>query len=834
MTRLARPADIRVPSWTKGIIEGMDASVVPLGSLADAENLVATPAERLAVRGGSSVVNTLHDSTGTELTTNLRLDAFTPTGMIDIGWSAGDSAHYLYRLTPTAAFFTGTEATSRSSLVLSPFTASDTCVDTAGVAFHNHTPTSGFTGWEYLGATDYTMGVTNSNQANPGTDVVIATTLTASGSWVRCTNNIQDDLFTWQALFYDCGFSVNPQSAGLYFLAPDSGTTYQLGEGLSVIFDHHTSGDVTYYYRDATGTIVDSALLGTLSTTVAQKILLQVVVNGRTVTVNAWKGTGTPGTPTLVGTATMSDAAVTALRDGAHTRVGLFCSEDVSSNPWAVNSLSFTSDYTASWNVGPRRPMSVELYEQAYICDATATYSDRQSLVVCASDGTITQPRYTLNTGPAAPMQPLWVEEYNNVLFVGGYGDELSGDVPNMVRHSFLGQDPADPVSGFNDLAYNHLGADGVPVVAAKKGRGLLLVFKPNEIYRVTGFGNAYPGWQYQVELVNNTFGYGVSNPWAVTFAEDYWYGWGQNGPFRTDGYTVESLRGPREVSWRLLNSFDLYWVEYHPDRRLILFGVHPAQTSGSRSTTVPWETWGWDLARQVWQSNWTFGQSSHSPDYGAGFDLSHAKAINTTVVAGPTGPPSIAAVSMVGTILFEANWVNGDSSAQTEVWVSEAAGVYYLFATANAGASSQLVTPWLPGDAYTVKVRHVKAGVTTVFSEPTGWQPSPYPTPNPPTAITGATSVAWTDAILDHDGLITDPAVVSFVIAQALDTLKLYSALNGLLHTWTSPTAGTVVTAYAPYPGSVGSAPTSQDMYFVGARNNYTVIQTPNITVNA
>lgn len=731
MTRL-RTTPFRISSWTRGVIEGMDASVAPVGSLASALNFIPTPAERLAVRGGSAVVQTLHDDAGSpaELTTTLRLDPFTAVGMVAVGWSSGRSKHYLYRLTPNAAFFTGTESTSRTDLTAAPST-----------------------GW------------------NVGPRRPFSVELFSKLFLIDCTSTFTDrqPMVTIDA----AGTLLEP----LYALSgATAATTVLTSDGTKpTAADTVTIGTVTYTFRAAVTTTANEVLIGVSALTALSN---------------------------LVDAVNLADGGA-AITYGSATAV----------NPDASGAITtaLTATFTASAaGVGGNSLASTEASTHLSFAHATFT------------GGAGSNP---------SPLKPLCVEEYNNVLFVSGYGDEASQDVPNMLRHSFLGQDPGNPATGFDPLAYNHIGADGVPILALRKGRGILLVFKTNEIWRVTGFGNATPGWQYQVELVNNTFGYGVSNPWAVTFAEDYWYGWGLNGPFRTDGYTVESLRGPREVSWRLLNQFDRYWVEYHPDRRVVCFGVHPAQTSGSRSATVPWDVWNWDLARSVWTSDWEFGQSSHSPDFGAGYDLNHVKAINTTTVTGPTAPPVIAAVSAVSLHTFTANWTNGDTSASTEVWVSQAAGPFTLFGTAAPGAISLPITGWVAGNAYTVKVRHTKAGVVTAFSATVGWDA----TGAPPTAISGATSVIYAEVEYgqDQDGnpVLIAPANVSFAVVQALDTLNLYQD-GVVLQTWTNVAAGTVVTNF-DLPVS-GFPPVSSLFHFHAVRANYTFIDTADVSVHA
>lgn len=730
---------VRIPNWVQGIIEGIDASIAPLGSLASGLNLFATPADRLAVRGGSAVVNTLHDGADAELADVLRIEPFSPVAALAFGWSESLSKHYAYRLTAEMAFFTGTEATSRTDLTASPSTS-----------------------WDVGPARPFGVELFSKFFLVDGT--------AAFGS--RNTMVVLDGSGVLTEPAYSLGDSAHA-----------TGTLTASGQ--PVANDTVTLGTVTYTFKASVGATANDILLGADATDALTNLAAAVNADGE------------PGVQ--YGTATVQNPQVEA--------------GDVDTSGLPTVTLGFTARF------GGTGGNSI----------ATTEASSHLSF----GSGTLTG---GAGTNPA-PLVPLCAAEYNNVLFVAGYGDESNQDAPQRVRHSFLGQDPSDPVNGFDGLAYNDIGATGIPVKAMVKGRGILLVVKDNEMWRITGFGNAQPGWQYQVEMVNNTFGYGVSNPWALCFAEDYWYGWGNNGPFRTDGYVVESLRGPREFSWRLLNSFDTYFVEYHADRRVVCFGVHPAQAEGDRSATVPWVLWVWDVARRVWQPDQKFGDASHSPDFGAGFDLNHIKSINATTVAGPTGAPTILPVTDVLLDGFTANWTNFDTSASTEVWVAQAGGSFTLYNTAAPGASSLVVGGWAQGNAYSVQVRHTKAGVVSAFSAVTGWVPATFPDPNPPTAIS-LVGVVFINATTERnpspppDSLVTANATTSWTAPQAVDSIVLYMD-GGIQHTWAPVTGGTVVSDYVFNP-NIGGAPQDHLLHYLVTRVNYTLIQTDDITVTA
>lgn len=373
---------------------------------------------------------------------------------------------------------------------------------------------------------------------------------------------------------------------------------------------------------------------------------------------------------------------------------------------------------TASWNNAstPARPVAAELYEKLFVADAATDQTARNKFFSMTSAASFTTPTFAFAGGSVAALLPYCLEEYNGVLFLAGYGDEGDKDRPEMLRHSFLAKSP-DAADGFDANAYLLLGAKGQRVTALRKGRGLLLAAKNNEFYRITGFGRAYPGWQYTVENVQNTLGLGVSNPNGLVFAEGHWYGIGTQGPLRTDGYTVESLAGPRQRGWRAIDNVNSAWVAYHPERRLILFGVHPLLASAGRSTTYPWTVWTWDLEREVWQTDWKFGAdlfvASAIPPAGG--------ATSAGPSAGPTADPSAPVSSLATASGYTASWTNGDATAQTEVWEKEGlGGTWALVTSVAAGVATYPRTTRTSHTAYYWRVRHRKGGITSNYTADT------------------------------------------------------------------------------------------------------------------
>ena len=376
-----------------------------------------------------------------------------------------------------------------------------------------------------------------------------------------------------------------------------------------------------------------------------------------------------------------------------------------------------TSTHDLLWGKAtPARPIGAELFEKMFLADATIDYTARQGLVCVDGSGTVTPVAFDLGGG-SETLKPYVCEEFNNHLFIAGYENKtLSADAPATIRHSYLGISP-EAVGGFDTLAYLYCGAKGQRVTGMKKGRGLMLVAKNNELYRITGFGIAKPGWTFAIEMVQTTQGLGVANPYALCYAAGsaggpgYWYGIGEAGPFRSDGFSAEFLGLPRESSWNKITNLAYAWVIYHPDRNVVLFGMNQTPVPVGRSATYPTVAWIWDCQRERWIS-----------DIAMSADMAYAQAIPTTTVMTPTGAPTGLAIThaTAGLTTVDATWTNTDATASTELWARTGGGVSVLWATAVPGAVSITLTGLVAGQKYLVKIRHMKTGVGTDFTAET------------------------------------------------------------------------------------------------------------------
>jgi hypothetical protein len=488
VTRLrARP--LPVQGWTTGLVQDAEPGTTAPGTLVEGQNLVPTPAGRLRTRGGSRVVQTLHDASAVELSHVLALRPFTAVGALAIGWSGGEDKHYAYRLTQAMNFATGAEATSRHVL-------------------------------------------------------------------------------------------------------------------------------------------------------------------------------------------------------------------------------------PAAWETAaPARPVMAEVYEKMFLCDATEAYSDRATLLSITNAGTVTEPTFAFGSGSAQAIRPYCMEEYNGVLFVAGYGTEDASDAdrPEYLRHSFLGRSP-DAADGFDPHAWLLLGSKGQRITALRKGRGSLLAAKANEFYRISGFGRAYPGWQYTTDTLGNSQGLGISNPNALTFAEGYWWGLGDGGPLRTDGFVVESLVGPRLRDWKGIDRPIHGWTAYHPERRLVLFGLHPTEAVSGRSATYPHRIWAWDVDRSVWQPDLVF-----NADFVVAAAIEPVTAGAVAAAPAPTNPPSLPFTSAATVSGYTANWTVGDAAVETEIWEKEGTGgTWNLVTVVAAGVTSYARTGRSNHQEYVWRARHKKSSIFSSYCDET------------------------------------------------------------------------------------------------------------------
>lgn len=387
-----------------------------------------------------------------------------------------------------------------------------------------------------------------------------------------------------------------------------------------------------------------------------------------------------------------------------------------------VTGAEATSRVDLGWSSAtPGRPQAVELFEKLYVVDGREATSRYGMAVLTYTGGvwSVANPTYDLDASGGSPgaIKGYCCEVFGSVLFVAGHDSETAADAPHMVRHSFLGVDPAAS-NGFDVNAYAIIGAKGQRVRAMKAGRTMMLVAKANELYAISGSGSANPGWQYQIQPVGNTVGAGVTNSLALEHALGMWYGVGDSGPWRSDGATVELLLSERDRSWRRLDNLDRVAVRYNPERRQVLFAFNRAGLdAGMYTADIPNEFWKWDVDSEQWDL---------SDRYRRAFHQVNAVTISPTP---PAAPPSAITQSfgfgdfqhLAGLSQAWATFTTGDIFANTEVWARSESGSSALQDTLPTGVRRFAVDPYYLNGAYGkiayVKLRHTKGGVPSDFS---------------------------------------------------------------------------------------------------------------------
>jgi hypothetical protein len=454
------------------------------------------------------------------------------------------------------------------------------------------------------------------------------------------------------------------------------------------------------------------------------------------------------------------------------------------------------------WNVAlPVKPVVAELFEELYACDATDDFSARQSMRSIASDGTVNTPTYELDgngaTAPAA-MKPYCLAAFNSHLFVAGYDSEAIGGsrAPHLVRHSFLGRKPS-AANGFDKDAYNTIGSQGLPVRGMCPGEKVLLIAKDNELYRLTGSGRANPGWQFAVAPVDNTKGFGVVNPLALTYARGNWYGVNEAGPWICDGSSVDTMLPARLKSWANVRRLDFAFVVPHPDRNALLFGFNMAGYVG-RSAQYPFVLWVWDLESETWTSDLEFG-----------VDLAYVQPIPQLATAnsagGPSAPPSAIVMDHTSSTLTSVagSFTIGDATAQTEVRFRVAGAVLWSYGTTVPAGVNTFTIPGLSSYVhYEVQAAHVKSGIYSAASA----LADAY------TAIPVAILFAWGDPALHVKLRFNNHANGASLSIQR----KNFGALDA-----------TYVTIQGPTPTAAGIATTNDITVVCGNQFTYRTIVT-------
>lgn len=386
------------------------------------------------------------------------------------------------------------------------------------------------------------------------------------------------------------------------------------------------------------------------------------------------------------------------------------------------------------WNTAaPLWAQGTELFETLFLVDtADASRQAMKAIKLTGGALALTTVQADLDANAAnADMKPGGLSVYGSVLFAHGWEDEGVGIAPHILRHSLLGQDPADAV-GWDADAYATVGAQGEPIRSTVPGQDILLVAKYAELFRVFGDPDATPGWQFQIQPINASLRIGAVNQHAMCYEADRWWGIGRDGPWVFDGKQASSLIGSRRERWGQVGDLATAFVEPHARRGSVLFGfAEPAALlTGQRASRL----WVFDTATDKWAPDFTFPQR-----------FWNVRSIAQTGVTLDTIPDALTWVTEDGSwepTAITYRFTPGDASAQTEVWVQPTGGSMTLAATLPAGVAGGRISGLARGTTYAVKIRHRKGDALTEF----GSTVAMYTRIDPPRLLgrTPASSTQW------------------------------------------------------------------------------------------
>lgn len=360
------------------------------------------------------------------------------------------------------------------------------------------------------------------------------------------------------------------------------------------------------------------------------------------------------------------------------------------------------------WNVAaPHWPHAAELFETLFVADATdASRQTLKALKLTGGSLTVASVQADLDGDTTdGDMKPAGVFEYGSVLFAYGWEDETVGAAPHILRHSLLGQDPADSI-GWDPDAFATIGSQGEPIRAGVKGQDIALVAKYAELFRIFGDPEANPGWQFNVQPVQASLRLGAVNQHALCHEADRWWGIGRDGPWLFDGQKGESLVGTRRERWGQVGDLSAAFVQPHPRRGAVVFGFpEPASLiAGTRASRL----WVFDTESGRWAPDFTMPSRFYS-----------IAAVAQTGVALDNIPDTLTQLTdaphrELTALSFD--FIPGDTSAQTEVWAKPSGGSFALLATVPAGVRGFRLTGLTANTSYTVKIRHRKGEALTEF----------------------------------------------------------------------------------------------------------------------
>ena len=286
---------------------------------------------------------------------------------------------------------------------------------------------------------------------------------------------------------------------------------------------------------------------------------------------------------------------------------------------------------------------------------------------------------------------------------------------PEMLRLSQPGTIPGtDVAGGANPRAgwsadHRSVGRRGDKIVALEVAGDRLLVFQKRATHAIYGSGSTT--WTRQ-EVSNVT---GAVGPYAVTTVDNRMaYFWASDGPYRTDGVSLQYIGGPiRQLAVEVEASELETRAGYSPDDGLVYFIVRD-MVSGEDAYSLALV---FDHRREKWmKTQWLKGASSEI-EFGA------LAFMDSAAAPGPVAAPNTLAAAATSASAINVTWVNGDTNVDTVTRITRSAtsgGTYTQIAQLGTGVTSYSYTGLSAGSSHFFKIDHYRNGIPNALASAT------------------------------------------------------------------------------------------------------------------
>jgi hypothetical protein len=339
--------------------------------------------------------------------------------------------------------------------------------------------------------------------------------------------------------------------------------------------------------------------------------------------------------------------------------------------------------------------------------------------------GTATRPLFSFSEGgtPASLLANVCCE-YNNMLFVAGYGTEGDINRPEVVRFSYLGLSSLDQVAAgdagtnqdsqdlFDQEDYFMVGERGNPVRAMVPAMGRLLILSAHRAYSLFGYDRG----SFQLEMLDNQHGTVATRAVVAAHGTIYW--WSPLGPVRYTGSGVEPI-----------------------GRKLGRKGIDAASVVAAHAPQEKEIQW-WNgqeaLCYNYQYDAWTTRLSPFAVQAAGGITDYSISLVGE--VANPTAPSAPTNLQHPTGQITSASaisaWTPGDLSASTRIERRRTQDPeWQVVTTLGPGSSSHQHNDLAIATGYLVRIRHERDGLASAWVE-AGFSTTQVTTLAPPTNL--------------------------------------------------------------------------------------------------